>query len=157
MTGKELRDLRVSLGITLSVAANCIKCTLYTIQSIEKETFCNSLKKDLYEDFLICVQKGLIIVPRSANAGIKSSEARKIKNPVPFEKVKELRKIREKLGISQKKTAKYLNISQNNICEKEQGHLNTSEEQYKALKAFYAREKLKRIFGKENKTEADNK
>ena len=132
MTIQELRDLRIQLNISQKEVGKALHYTTCGISAIENGK-CNTDVNFLlaYEDFLADVMNGKRDVPR---------KARFIPNPVSREKVAELRTLREKLKITQKAAAQYINKTSAALRAKENGRCNMSQEEYDTLKAVYEEE-----------------
>ncbi len=159
MSIEELRELRIQLKISQREVAKALyySNSYFSAKEIGKgKADTNFLHR--YEKFLTDVIDGKIEVKRSLYTGINSAEYNTIKNPVPREKVAELKTIRKKLKLILRVVASQINMPKATYSGKENGKFPTSQEEYDRFMKYYKQVKLQRIFGanyKEKKHDAN--
>jgi len=148
MNGKELKELRVGLGITQEQAAKYIGRSHRHISHIENET--TQAGKEDYENYLTSVRDGKLAVESNQNipfliaVNVRKRISHKKDGIVSDRKVQELKAMRISLGISQIAANRAINRSTTYVSQLEIGKYTCPRSIYDELMEFYKSEAEKR-------------
>ena len=139
---KELRELRVQLGISERTAAEYLGVRSFSsISAWENGTYrIPSEKLQAYELFIQSVIDGKLNMPRCVAS-----------SPVSHERMAQLRSIRQALCLTLAIVARHVPFAESTISLKEKHVCPTSEKDYALFIAYYKKVKLQRIFGRNYK------
>ena len=148
---QELRELRVSLGITQEYAANILNISKDTLARAEngKNLILLSTQRK-YDEFLSDCSNGKCLYPKTRGCRLYSKRRVFSTNRIHTDDTKKLFDAFRLLNLRSCDVTEVLNVNKNTFRNWEKGRQSMPKEIYDKLKAYIKAEKLRRIFGKTN-------